>query len=144
MIQRNEKTDRQKLAGLEHHIHENYSQCSVILEPFMMFTKGEDQYVGWRRELDKYDVETYRIHPPDMIIMFQSKLIAFELDGTIHDSKTAKTQARNDLYELNGISYVVINETDLKEKLGIFPRSKGLTQHQINEEFDKKIKKKLV
>ena len=100
----------------------------------MIFTKGEDEFKGFEIELDKQMVESYTIHPPDIVINHGNKQIIFELDGSIHDKKTEKTADRNRLYELNDLDYIVINERDLKHKLGI-PKSRLLTQEQINQEF---------
>ena len=134
------KTDREKLAGIERYIHEKYPNDAVILEGFIMFTKGEDEYAGIRKDLTLEDAERYNVHPFDVGIIHNGSLLLFELDGPIHDIKTEKTISRNKKYKLNNIPYIVINETELKLKLDI-PKSRPLTQEQINQEFDEKLSK---
>lgn len=134
MIQSNPKTDRAKLAGLEIFLHQKFPNCSVVLEPYMMFSKGEDEYMGWGCELDQRQVRKCKIHPPDVLLFLNTGMIILELDGPIHDIKTWKTTERNRIYELNDLVYRVVNERDLKEKLGI-AKSASLTQDQINEAF---------
>jgi len=138
MIQSYPKTDFQKLAGLETFIHHQYPDISVKVEPFMLFSKGEDEYIKWGYTLSQDEVERYLVHPPDMLLFRGDCKIAFELDGKIHDIKTEKTDKRNRRYELNRIKYIVINEADLKYKLGI-PKSRPLTQEQINQEFKERL-----
>ena len=109
----------------------------------MLFSKGEDEYQGWHNDLRKDQVEEFTVHPPDLVLRFsykhQSREIFFELDGEIHNIKTEKTDKRNKRYELNSLEYFVINEADLKMKLEI-PKSRLLTQEQINSEFELKFK----
>ncbi len=144
MISQYPTTDREKLVGLRKFIRKHYSQYTVVLEPFMMFSKGEDEYMAWSDRIHYHNNNTI-VHPdiillpnirwpipkPDMII---------ELDGPIHDMKTEKTDKRNKRYELNNIPYIVINESELKLKLAI-PKSRKLTQDQINTEFKKRFDK---
>ena len=133
LIKQYPKTDRQKLVGIRDMIGSKYPPVSVTLEPFMLFTKGEDEYQGWHNDLRKDQVEEFIVHPPDLVLRFsykhQSREIFFELDGPIHDIKTKKTSERNRRYELNSLEYFVINETDLKFKLEI-PKTRPLTQEQ--------------
>jgi len=143
MIQSNPKTDRQKLVGIRTMLTKSQPCISVTLEPFMLFTKGEDEYQGWHNDLYQDQVENFLVHPPDMVLRFrynqENRELFFELDGPIHDTKrTEKTSKRNKLYELNKLDYFVINEADLKLKLEI-PKSRPLTQEQINDEFSKKL-----
>ena len=142
-ILENPKTDRQKLTGIQSMISIKYPAMSATLEPFMLFTKGEDEYQGWHNDLYKEQVEQFLVHPPDIVLRFsykhQSREIFFELDGEIHNIKTEKTAARNRRYELNNLEYFVINEAELKLKLGM-PKTRGLTQEQINDEFELKFK----
>jgi len=138
MIQSHPKTDRQKLAGLELFLHEKFPECEVVLEPYMMFSKGEDEYCGWESELTKSQVSQYKIHPPDVLLFLNAGMIILELDGPIHDIKTFKTSERNRIFELNDLVYRVVNERDLKDKLGI-AKSANLSQDQINEAFYQKI-----
>ena len=138
MINSYPKTDYQKLAGLEIHIHHKYPEISVKVEPFILFSKGEDEYIKWGYTLSKDEVENYDVHPPDMLLFRGDGKIAFELDGAIHDIKTEKTDKRNKRYDLNRIPYIMINEAELKLKLGI-PKSRPLTQQQINTEFDERL-----
>ena len=94
-ILENPKTDRQKLVGIRAFIWAKYPAISVTLEPFMLFSKGEDEYQGWHNDLRKDQVEEFTVHPPDLILRFgykhQSREIFFELDGEIHNIKTEKT-----------------------------------------------------
>ncbi len=138
MIQAHPKTDRQKLAGLETFLHKKFPECSVELEPYMMFSKGEDEYIGWKSELTRDEVSKYKIHPPDVLLFLNAGMIILELDGPVHDIKTMKTSGRNILFELNDLVYRVVNESNLKDKLGI-AKSSLLTQDQINEAFYEEI-----
>ena len=63
-INQNPKTDGEKLAGLEKFIHKIMPYWSVIVEPFILFTKGEDEFVSWETFLTQSMVEKYLIHPP--------------------------------------------------------------------------------
>lgn len=139
MISRNPITDTAKLAGLERFIHEQYPEVTVTLQPYLLFTKGEDEYVGWRAELTQRMVEMYRIFHSDMILVIPDKDdLIFELDGAIHDTKRSnRTEIRNDLYQMNDIPYIVINEANLKYDLGVKPSNK-LSQNQINAEFQRR------
>ncbi len=132
------KTDRQKLAGLEIFLHKKFPECEVVLEPYMMFSKGEDEYCGWESALTRSQVSEYKIHPPDVLLFLNVGMIILELDGPIHDIKTWKTSERNRIFGLNDLVYRVVNERDLKEELGI-AKSALLTQDQINEAFYQKI-----
>lgn len=136
MIQSYPKTDRQKLAGVARHIYKNHPTWNTFIEPYLIFTKGEDKYLDWTTHLPRTLVERYLIHPCDMLIITNDGTMYFELDGPIHDIKTEKTAQRDRRYELNNMKYLVINEADLKHRLGI-PKSRPLTQEQINEEFDR-------
>ena len=142
-ILENPKTDRQKLIGIRSMIWRKHPALSITLEPFMLFSKGEDEYLGWHNDLRKDQVEEFLVHPPDIVLRFsykhQSREIFFELDGEIHNIKTEKTGQRNKRYELNNLEYFVINEADLKLKLDM-PKTRGLTQEQINDEFELKFK----
>lgn len=141
MIQSYPKTDREKLAGLERHVHQKYYSIAVAIEPIMMFTKGEDEYVGTEYTLDKGTVEKYLTHPPDMILYINGKMVVFELEGSWHITHNSKDVKRNKRYELNKIPYFMLVEEVLKKKLrpDIYPESWKLSQEQINAEFDKKI-----
>lgn len=143
MIQSHPKTDRAKLAGLETLLHEKFPKMSVYLEPHLVFTKGEDAFVAWYDELSQDQVEHYNTHPTDIILKFsynaENREVFFELDGPIHDTRrTEKTAKRNERYELNDMDYIVINEADLKFELKI-PKTRPLTQEQINTEFLRKL-----
>lgn len=142
MIQGNPKTDGQKLAGLEKFLHRMYPDCSVIVEPHLIFTKGEDEFQSWESYLDQETVEKFNTHPADLLLRLPAgNFIVLELDGPIHDTKrTEKTAKRNKLYELNNIPYVVVNEADLKFELQM-PKTRPLTQDQINDAFYEKINK---
>lgn len=143
MIRSHPKTDRQKLVGLRKFLRLEFPWCVIELEHYMMFTKGEDRFVGWAASLTEEEVKTYNTHPPDAVIMFpDTELIILELDGPIHNIKVEKTHERNKKYELNDLMYVVVNERDLKFKLGI-AKSALLPQEVINDEFLRKIKKKM-
>jgi len=133
------KTDREKLARLEILMHKEFPEITVMIEPFMLFTKGEEAYRGFRSTLDQETVEKYLVHPPDLLLLKKNTPIAFELDGRIHDMKTQKTYERNERYKRNNITFFVINEADLKFKLKM-PKTRPLTQEQINNEFRKKLK----
>jgi hypothetical protein len=114
-----------------------------MLEPYLGFTKGEDEFVFVCKWLSEDLVKKYNIHPADMLLFTSNhRQIYFELDGGIHDIKTEKTNSRNARYELNHIPYIVINEADLKLKLGV-PKSTKLTQDQINAEFGKRLEEML-
>jgi len=139
MIKQYPKTDREKLAGLERHIHEKHPIYLVAMEPYLIFTKGEDKFIKLSSELNEWTVQHRHVHHCDLFLIHStnSRQLVIELDGSIHDIKTEKTDKRNARYELNNIPYIVINESELKEKLGV-PKSRPLTQDQINEEFDEK------
>ena len=139
MIRSYPKTDGEKLIGLAKFLRDTFPPWLVRIEPYMMFTKGEDKFVGWNDELSEDQVRMHTIHHPDILFFFNENMIVLELDGHIHDIKTAKTDERNVRYEMNNISYIVVNETDLKFELDL-PISAKLSQEQINQEFFKKIK----
>ena len=143
-ILENPKTDRQKLVGIRAMIQSKYPAISVTLEPFMLFSKGEDEYLTTFTFLNEQQVRKFTVHPPDLVLRFsykhQSRQIFFELDGEIHNIKTEKTDKRNRRYELNNLEYFVINEADLKLKLEM-PKTRPLTQEQINLEFISEFKK---
>jgi len=140
MIKTHAITDVQKLAGLERFIHQEYPEVETVMQPYLLFTKGEDKYVGLHDSLSNPQVEKFNVCHCDMILIVHSLVKVFELDGPIHDIKTEKTDKRNKRYELNNIPYIVINETDLKYKLDI-PKSRPLTQDQINKEFKERFDK---
>jgi hypothetical protein len=142
MIRQYPKSDREKLEGLKKHFIRKNNDVYAELEPFLLFTNdGEDKYYGWTKQVTEYTAQQYRIRTCDMLIFTaHNTIIFFELDGGIHDIKTEKTAQRNRRYELNNIPYIVINESELKEKLGI-PQSRNLTQEQINAEFDERLAK---
>jgi len=134
-------TDKAKLAGLERFIHKEFPNIRILLEPYLVFSKGEDSFLGW--SLDIYGSQKHiQIHHPDMLLMSKDalSLTIFELDGEIHDIKTEKTLQRNKRYELNHLRYIVINEADLKFKLGL-KKSKKLSQTQINTELKTQLEK---
>lgn len=118
-----------------------FPEWQVWIEPFMIFTKGEDEFVDCLESLDEEQVKTHTIHPPDIwIIREDGKSLILELDGPIHDTKrTEKTAKRNKLFELNDLDYIVVNEQDLKFELGL-AKSADLTQDQINAAFVGQIK----
>lgn len=139
MIQSFPKTDCEKLGGLETFLHETYPDWDVKLEHFMLFTKGEDEFVGIFDVLDEEQVNTHVVHPPDFWIELpDGRSIVLELDGAIHDIKTMKTSERNRRFELNNLDYHVVNEADLKMKLGV-KKSNPLSQDQINQAFKEKL-----
>jgi len=135
-IRQNALTDVEKLAGLESFIiHECHAR--IVPQAWLLFVKGEDQYIGWRTDLNEYEVNTYKPHHPD-ILVFTDDMIIVELDGDWHKLPPGKKDiARNKRYELNDITYIVINEEELKMKLrpDIKPKSWSLSQDQINAEF---------
>lgn len=141
MIASYPKSDRAKLAGLEKYFHRKYPQWTVKLEYFMVFSKGEDEFLGLFKTLPKEAVVKHKIHPPDVwLARPEEKPLILELDGPWHDVHVKETLARNRLFELNDLPYFVVNETDLKHELGI-PKSGHLLQWQIDDAFDEKIKK---
>jgi len=135
------KTDRVKLAKLEVHYHQNYNS-HIHLEPFLLFSKeGEDTYRDWVKHLEEYHKIHYMWKRADAVFTINDRQVFFELDGDIHDTKKSEqTSDRNERYELNNLPYIVINEAELKLKLGI-PKSRPLTQEQINSEFDERLGK---
>lgn len=141
IIQSLPKTDDAKIGGLERFLHKKFPRCVTMLEPYMKFTKGEDEYIGFADSLTSWDVLKYKILHPDVIMILNNKMMVLELDGEIHDIKVEKTQMRNQLYESNKIDYVVVNEAELKMELGV-TKSALLSQDQINEAFLKKINSK--
>lgn len=141
MIASHGKKDRPKLAAFERLIHRKFTGISVAIEPFMLFSKGENEYLGTKYTLDETETKRNIIHPPDMILYVKGKMVVFELDGSIHDTKRIeKTNARNKMYEVNEIEYIVINEAELLIKLGMNPDKDKLTQDQLDEEFTLRIK----
>jgi len=137
------KSDIQKLAGLEVYIHNKFPNWKVYIEPYMLFSKGEDKFIDCLSHLTEKQVSKYKIHSPDVwIILEDGKFLVLELDGSIHDVKVGKTLDRNKLFERNKIDFCVVNETDLKFELGL-RKSVNLTQEQINNAFEKKILKLL-
>lgn len=140
MISQYPKTDREKLAGLEMFIHHYKPQFGVLLEPYIAFTKGEDGIRFISSSLSSDAVKEFNVAHPDIVLTSPRGIIIFELDGPIHDIKTEKTDKRNKRYELNNIPYIVINETNLKYKLGV-KKSNKLTQDQINAEFKERFDK---
>ncbi len=134
MISQYPKTDREKLIGLRDYIWKNYKSSGVVVEPFMVFSKGEDEFQYFAEWLSNEEVTKFNTFPCDLLLIINGKRLVFELDGPIHDIKTEKTDKRNKRYELNNLPYIVINESELKLKLAI-PKSRKLTQDQINKEF---------
>lgn len=135
MIASYPKTDRQKLAGLEKYIHKKYPDAFVVLEPFVKFTKGEDECIGVSKTITGDTFKKYNIRTCDLFLIINNRHIFVELDGPIHDIKTEKTEQRNKRYELNDMAYIVINEAELKLKLGVTK----LTQQMINDEFEERL-----
>ncbi len=139
MINSHPKTDRAKLVGLRKFLRDEIPGVIVHLEPHMMFTKGEDQFVGWDDSLTEEEVKTYTTHPPDVILYLpDGEMMVLELDGAIHDEKVEKTRKRDLRCILNNILFVVVNESDLKFELGI-AKSALLPQEEINKAFLEKI-----
>lgn len=139
MIKSFPKSDGEKLAGLERFLHRKFIGCSTLLEPYLKFTKGENGYEGFNNELSHMEVTQFKIQHPDVLMFLDNEMVILELDGSWHDKHVEQTEARNKIYELNDLKYIVVNETDLKHKLGI-AKSALLTQDQINDEFYKKIR----
>lgn len=129
--------DTQKLADLERYIHQTHPRLSVIMQPYLLFTKGEDEYAGMKMTLTESLTKEYTPIPPDMVLHQHNdhRVIIFELDGKIHDIKTVKTEKRNNLYKINGFKTIIINEENLKETLKITK----LAQHHINAEFTRRL-----
>ena len=138
MISRNALTDVFKIAKFETFIHETHPDWVFYPQPYLKFTKGEDEFAGWKMALTKEEVGGFKTHHPDALI-FTPQMLIFELDGIAHNIKTKKTQDRNDIYELNGLRCIAINEEDLKYTLGV-KKSNKLSQQQINDEFERKLK----
>jgi len=141
MISQYPKTDREKLVGIRKFIRENEIRCQIMLEPFLIFSRGEDEYQFCTDQIGSVmkqimDVKGWYFKRTDLMLFLYDTVSALiiELDGSIHEIKTERTIKRNQRYELNGIPYIVINEELLKEKLAI-PNSTKLTQDQINTEF---------
>ena len=140
MIQSHAITDTEKIAGMERYINTRYPKWTVYPQAWLTFTKGEDEYQYCSRTLTQEEVEEYSTSHPDLyIIKDNGSILIIELDGPIHDIKTEKTSKRNKRYELNRIPYIVISESDLKHDLDI-PKSRSLTQKQINTELEKRLK----
>jgi hypothetical protein len=140
MIRQHALTDDEKIAGLERHIHRKYPTWKTYPQHYLLFTKGEDEFLGYNDIVTEKHVNKYKIHHPDMfIIKGIDDILIIELDGKIHNIKTKKTQERCDIYSLNNLPYIRINEEDLKFTLGI-PKSNSLMQWQINDEFDRRLK----
>lgn len=139
MIKSYPNSDRGKLAELETFLHEQFPECTVFLEPWLLFTKGEDEYIGWNKWLVRKDVERYNTWHPDILLFLNFGMIILELDGAIHDIKVEKTKKRNRIYEANDLSYIVINETNLKHTLGM-AKSAKLSQNNINQAFLEELK----
>lgn len=138
MISKYPKTDPAKLAGLERFLHEKFPNATVVLEAYLIFTKGEDEYIGWKISLSEESVKQYKIHNPDVLLFLNQGMIILELDGPIHDKKTWKTSERDRVYGLNNFRCRVVNETNLKFELDV-AKSADLSQDQINQAFWKKL-----
>lgn len=138
MIQSHPITDVEKHASLETALRKRYPDWLIIPQAYLVFSKGEDEFQYVSRSLTQEEVENYTIHHPDFYVVRNGRIILLELDGPIHDIKTAKTDARNEIYRLNNLTCIVVNEADLKMKLGI-PKSRPLSQKQINDEFIKRL-----
>jgi len=136
MIAQYPKTDREKLAGFERLIHRKFPNIAVSIEPFMIFSKGEDEYMGTRDSLDRVDSRKYVVHPPDMILFIKNRKVVFELDGDWHINHTSKDFKRDQRLRDNNIEFFIINESELREKLGVTK----LTQEQLDLEFTLRIK----
>ena len=138
MIKSYPKTDEAKLGGLERFLHKEHPTWSIFKEPFMLFTKGEDEHVGTYTTLDEHQVRTYKVHHPDIWMKRGDVRIVLELDGAWHDKHVEATNERDKRYKWNFITCLVVNETDLKFELDL-PISAKLSQDQINEAFHQKI-----
>jgi len=139
MIKSFPKSDREKLASFERLIHRNFTGISVAIEPFMLFSKGEDEYEGTRFTLDRAQTSKYTIHPPDMILYINGKMLVFELDGDWHINHKSKDEKRDERLRLNNIDFIIIDESELRDKLGLSDNTK-LTFEQLDEEFEFRIK----
>jgi len=143
MISQYPKTDVAKIAGLERFIHRKFPDCTTMVEPYLLFTKGEDEYVGFRNELSYLEVRKYKVQHPDLLLFLSVGMIILELDGPIHDKKTKKTMDRNDIYSVNNLKFRVVNESNLKYDLGV-AKTSPLSQDQINEAFYKQLTSSVV
>lgn len=133
------KTDGQKLAGLEKFLRHKYPDWIIKIEPYLLFTKGEDEYLCCFSFLTEGQVKRHTVHHPDIHIVRGGKpVLILELDGPWHDKHVEATCRRNKRYEDNLFDLIVINETDLKFELDL-KISARLTQDQINEAFQAKI-----
>lgn len=100
-------------------------------------------YIGFDREsgevrritesVDRSEANNFRWRNPDLMHIHKTRgVIVIEIDGSVHDSKTAKTERRNKEYELGHIKLITINLSDI--------RSVGRT---MEEEIDWKMTKLL-
>ena len=72
----------------------------------------------------------YRWRNPDLLYIHRTRgLIIIEIDGSIHDKKTAATDRRNRQYDEGHIKYIVINLRDIK-----------FAGKTVEEALDKKLK----
>jgi len=135
--------DALKHPDLESHLKRTHPAWNILPQEYMTFTKGEDEYQFHSDTLTVEQVAKYKIaHPDYYITKDDQKVLLLELDGAWHDKHVKQTLDRNKLYSLNGFAYIAVSETELKFKLrpDIKPTSWKLSQQQINDEFDRRMK----
>lgn len=139
MIKSHPKTDGEKLAGLEIFLHEKFPDWNVKIEPYLLFSKGEDEYLSGWDSLTEEQVKSHTVHHPDVwIVRGGLPILVLELDGSWHDKHIEQTNERDKRFKDNGFTLIVVNETDLKFELNL-PISAKLSQDQINDAFMKQL-----
>ena len=138
------KSDDGKLAALERALHSEFPKLEILKEPYLLFrNNGEDTFVDCMTGVPRGMESMFKIQHPDMVIFKSPRdFVILELDGSIHDTKTEKTEKRNQVYETNKFEYVVVNEANLKDSLKISQNAE-LSDDQIAAAFLKPLKQLL-
>ena len=83
---------------------------------FLLFDKTEFAYFH-KEHVTEQEAKTYKVLRPDIYISGQgANALVIEVDGSIHDTPSGqkRSRKRNETYAIYGLSYIVINFSDLK------------------------------
>lgn len=105
------KNDELTLIRACQFIREGFRRWDVIREPFLFFN-NDGSFHRWSTMV--LDVSMKFRHPDIMVLDGDDIRFVMEIDGAIHDSKVAATEARNGDYAAAGIPLEIVSlaETD--------------------------------
>jgi len=116
---RDAKPDTEKLVELGRLLSDHY-YVVVHREPICLFDGAN--LVAAKICITEAEFRRYVIHVPDMLVYAGDRKIFIEVDGWIHEtnSKVArKDVGRNALYEAADLDFIVLNERQVLEGLGV-------------------------